>query len=147
MAKVLVVYHSHTGNTGEMAKAVCEGTKSVAGVEVILKKATEANANDLLGCDAVGFGSPTCFGYMAGGLKDFFDRILGDALGKVDGKPYVAFGSCGRGGGEAVASIKGICSSFKMKQVSEGVVATRKPSPEVLAQCQELGKKLAAAKS
>ncbi len=145
MAKVLVVYHSFTGNTEEMAKAVCEGVKSVAGGEVTLKKAAEAGANDLLGCDAVGLGSLTCFGYMAGGLKDFFERIMKDTMGKVEGKPYVAFGSTGRGGKEGIESINKICSSYKMKQVGEDVVATRKPTPEVLAECRELGKKLATA--
>jgi len=148
MAKVLIVYHSHTGSTGEMAKAVCQGAKSVAGVETTLKKAVEANADDLLGCDAVGFGSPVCFGYMAGGLKDFFDRIiLGGARGKVNEKPYIAFSSAGRGGKEAIESIDKVCTVFKMKQIGEGVVATSKPTPEVLAECQELGKKLAAATS
>ena len=147
MAKVLIVYHSHTGNTEEMAKAVSEGAKSVAGVETTLKKAREANADDLLGCDAVGFGSPNCFGYMSGGLKDFFDRILGGARGKVNEKPYIAFSSAGRGGKEAIESIDKICTVFKMKQIGEGVVATGKPTPEILAECQELGKKLAAATS
>ena len=147
MAKVLIVYHSHTGNTEEMAKAVCQGAKAVAGVETTVKKAAEASANDLLDCDAVGFGSPNCFGYMAGALKDFFDRILGGARGKVNEKPYIAFSSAGRGGKEAIESINKICAAFQMKQIAEGVVAMGKPTPEVLAECQELGKRLAVAKA
>ena len=39
MAKVLVVYHSGTGNTKAMAQAVAEGVKEVAGVEAVLKEA------------------------------------------------------------------------------------------------------------
>ena len=147
MAKVLVIYHSHTGNTEEMAKAVCQGAKSVAGVETTLKKAVEADVNDLLGCDAVGFGAPVCFGSMAGGLKDFFERTLPGAGGKVDGKPYIAFGSAGGGGKEAIESIDKICAAFKVKRIADGVVVTGKPTPEVLAKCEELGKKLATAKA
>jgi flavorubredoxin len=84
---------------------------------------------------------------MAGGLKDFFDRILGDARGKVNEKPYVAFSSAGVGGKEAIESIDRICTVFKMKRIGEGVVATGKPTSEVLAECQELGKKLAMTKA
>jgi flavorubredoxin len=84
---------------------------------------------------------------MAGGLKDFFDRILGDARGKVNEKPYIAFSSAGMGGKEAIESIDRICAAFKMKRIAEGVVATGKPTPQVLAGCQELGKKLAMAKA
>jgi len=36
MAKVLVVYHSQSGNTEEMAKAVARGAKAVVGIEVVL---------------------------------------------------------------------------------------------------------------
>ena len=76
MAKVLIVYHSQTGNTEEMAQAVAEGARSVPGTEVILKRAFDATVDDLIGCDAVAFGTSTNFGYISGGLKDFFDRSL-----------------------------------------------------------------------
>jgi NAD(P)H dehydrogenase (quinone) len=36
--KVLVAYHSLSGNTKQMAEAVAEGVKSVAGAEVLLKQ-------------------------------------------------------------------------------------------------------------
>ncbi len=74
MAKVLVVYYSGTGNTRAMAEAVAEGAKEVAGVEVILKEAEQASVNDLVTVDAVAFGSPTYFSYMAGVLKALFDK-------------------------------------------------------------------------
>ena len=38
MAKILIVYHSQTGNTEKMAHAVAEGAHGIEGVEVILKK-------------------------------------------------------------------------------------------------------------
>lgn len=74
MAKVLVVYHSGTGNTRTMAEAVAEGAKEVVGVEIILKEAEEASVNDLVAADAIAFGSPTYFSYMAGVLKALFDK-------------------------------------------------------------------------
>jgi len=46
MAKVLFVYHTQTGNTEKLALAVKEGMES-SGIDVILKKASEANLEDL----------------------------------------------------------------------------------------------------
>ncbi len=74
MAKVLIVYHTLSGNTEKMAKAFADGAKSVQGTDVVIKKAFDATLEDLLGCDAVAFGSADYFSYIAGALKDFFDR-------------------------------------------------------------------------
>ena len=80
-----------------MAKAVYEGALS-SGATVVLKKAPEATSNDLLDCDAAVFCTPNYFSYMAGTMKDFFDRSLYAVRGKVDNKPYAAVSSHGGGG-------------------------------------------------
>lgn len=142
MAKLLVIYHSQTGNTEAMAKAVYKGASS-AGATVSLRKAADATSEDLLACDAVAFGSPVYFGYMAGGLKDFFDRVWLTIRDSVVNKPYTAFGSAGSGGRQALDSIDRVCNSFRLKKAFGGVIATGKPASDVLEQCKELGKKLA----
>ena len=48
MFKILIVYHSQSGNTKAAAEAVARGAKRVAGTEVIVKKALEADLSDLL---------------------------------------------------------------------------------------------------
>ena len=141
MAKVLIVYCTRTGNTEEMAKAIEQGAKTV-GAEVVRKKATEVEPADFLDCGAVAFGSPTNFGYMAGALKEIFDSILHNIRKQVVGLPYATFGSGQRGTAKVLEVIEGICQSLQLKKTGEGVIATGKPSAEVLAQCQELGKKL-----
>ncbi len=142
MAKVLIVYHSQSGNTEAMAKAVFEGARA-AGATVILKKAPDANASDITDCDIVAIGTPNYFGYMAGLVKDFFDRVWGTVRDKMANKPYVTFGSKGGGGAQALESVERICDGLKMTRFAQGVMATRKPTDESLAECRELGKKLA----
>ena len=141
MAKVLIIYHSQSGNTEAMAKAVSEGAKS-AKATVVLKKAAEANAEDILACDIVAFGTPNYFGYMSGMVKDYFDRVWATVRDKVGNKPYVVFGSKGGGGSQAVDTVERICDGMKMAKFAQSVLATRKPTDEVLAECKELGKKL-----
>ncbi len=142
MAKVLIVYHSQSGNTEEMAKTVADAAKA-AGATVTLKKAADANANDLMACDIVAIGTPNYFGYMAGMVKDFFDRVWATVREKLANKPYVTFGSKGGGGAQAIETVERILDGFKMVKAADTVLATRKPSDEVIAQCRELGKKIA----
>ena len=142
MAKVLIIYHSHTGNTEAMAKAVYEGA-SAAEATVTMKKAADATDDDLLGCDAVAFGTPNYFSYMAGTMKIFFDRAWLTIQHSVVNKPYTAFGSAGSGKRKALDSIDRVCKDFRLKKAFKGVITKDKPSSDVLEKCKELGKKLA----
>ena len=142
MKKILIVYHSQSGNTGAMAKAIAEGA-GAAGAEVILKKAVDAVDTDLLNCDVVAIGTPNYFGYMAGMVKDFFDRVWITVREKLTDKPYVVFGSYGGGGRQAIDTVEGICNGLRMKLVTESLAIQRQPTAENLAACKELGKKLA----
>jgi len=146
MGKVLVIYHTLSGNTEKMANAVAEGAKSVAGTEVVVKKALDATLDDLTGCDGVAFGSADYFSYIAGAVKDFFDRTFYPSRGKVDGKSCIAFGTGGGGGDTVVGVLERICfNAFKLKKIASSVSAGGKISDSDLKECKEAGKKLAEA--
>lgn len=142
MSKILIIYHSQSGNTEKMAKAIREGAVS-SGATVTLKKALDANADDLLNCDAVIFGTANYFNYMAGAVKDFFDRTFFTLRGKVDGKPYATFGSYGGGKDAAINTLDKLCDGLGLKKSAESVGAQREPSSEALEQCKALGAKMA----
>ena len=108
MTKVLVLYYSSYGHTEQVANAVAEGARGVAGVEVSVKRVPEltphevaekshykldqaapvAEPNELADYDAIVFGTPTRYGNMAAQMKNFIDQTgalwFGDKLvGKV----------------------------------------------------------------
>jgi len=143
MIKILIVYHSQTVHTKQMADAVYEGAKAIEGVEVILKKAAEATLDDLLTCDGFACGTPENFGYMSGMIKDFFDRTYGEAQDKVFRKPFVVFISAGNDGSGALRAIERIALGYKFKTVFTPVIAKGKITEEILEQCRELGGTLA----
>jgi NAD(P)H dehydrogenase (quinone) len=72
--KVLVTYHSLSGNTERMAEAVVDGVKSVPGTEALLKRVGKVTADDLFSADAVVVGSPVYWSNMSGEVKAFFDN-------------------------------------------------------------------------
>lgn len=115
--KVLVVYYSLFGNTYQMAKAVVEGAKRVAGCEVLLRRVAElmpqeiidqnermkeaqeaqrdvpvVTLDELAEADGYVFGSPTRYGNMCAQLKNFLDQTGGLwTQGKTIGKPAGVF--------------------------------------------------------
>lgn len=143
MAKILIVYHSQTGNTKKMADAVAAGARSIEDVEVILKKAPEATTEDLLSADGLAIGTPEIFGYMSGMVKDFFDRTYYAAHEKVLRKPFVIFISAGNDGSGALRAVERIALGYKFKTVFAPVIAKGKITQGILDQCFELGATIA----
>ncbi len=129
MAKVLIVYHSLSGNT-TAAEAVAEGVEE-AGGKAVIKEGLKTGPEDLINCDALAAGTPDYFSYMAGGLKDFFDRSFYPTQDKVTDKPCGIFVTHG-GGGKAVDSMKNICKSFKFKMVGAPVLAKGRPDKNAI---------------
>jgi len=144
MAKVLVVYHSGTGNTKAMAQAVAEGVKEVPGVEALLKEAHQVSVSDLVSADAVAFGSPTYFSYMAGNVKAIFDNAY-VSRSQLRGKPFVAFASGGGGEVKSVQSIESVAASCGLRKVCEGVAVGGMPTESECQDCRKLGDTLAKA--
>jgi len=86
MARLLVVHHSPTASMEALTDAVLAGAgdDAVEGVEVVVRPALEATAEDVLAADGILLGTPANFGYMSGALKHFFDTTflhVGGALG------------------------------------------------------------------
>ena len=144
MPMILVIYHSQSGNTRAAARLVAEGARSVRGAKVKIKKALNATTEDLLACDGLAVGTPDYFSYMAGGVKDFFDRTFYPTKGQVTDKPCAIFVTHG-GGGRAVDSLERMCQTFNFKKVDESVLVQGSPGPEEREALKGLGEALARA--
>lgn len=72
--KILVTYHSLSGNTERMAEAVVAGAKSVSGTQIVFKRVGQVTAEDLFSADALVVGSPVYWSNMSGEVKTFFDN-------------------------------------------------------------------------
>ena len=144
--EILVIYHSQTGHTKEMAEAVARGAGSIEKVKVMLKRAAEADLEDLLSCHGLAIGSPENFGYMAGMVKDFFDRTYEAARERrsIFKKPYVLFISAGNDGTGASMHIERICRGYPFKKVYEPVICRGEVDRDDLNRCEELGQLIAA---
>ncbi|MEZ5097486.1 MAG: flavodoxin family protein [Nocardioides sp.] len=97
--RLLVVHHSPTTGTRALTDSVVAGAHDelITGVEVVVRAALEATAEDVLAAQGLVLGTTANFGYMSGALKHFFDSTfhrVGGALAP-DGTP-AAGGAGGR---------------------------------------------------
>jgi multimeric flavodoxin WrbA len=145
MADILIIFHSQTGNTEKLARAVAQGVEETTKARAVLKRAVDTAAQDLKNCSAVVICSPEYFGYMAGAVKDFFDRtyeeLKDDAA--VHKKPFTIVISAGNDGSFALSHIQRICKGYRLKEVQKPIVCKGRVTEEMLARCVELGSTIA----
>jgi NAD(P)H-dependent FMN reductase len=96
LRRLLVVHHSPTYTVRSLTDAVVAGAHddAISGVEVVVREALAATADDVLSADGYVFGTTANFGYMSGALKHFFDTIFLEAGGALsdDGSASAAAG-------------------------------------------------------
>jgi|TARA_B110000902_G_C14245247_1_gene564008 multimeric flavodoxin WrbA len=141
---LLIIYHSQSGNTGQMAEAVLRGCQEEAEVETRLVRAFDAGLEDLRWADGLLFGTPENFGTMSGALKDFFDRTYYPAEPYQLNLPYALFISAGNDGSGAVRDIDRIAKGYPLRKIGEPLIAKGDISPQHLEQCNEFGQAMAA---
>ena len=129
-----------------MADAVIAGAthEDVSGVEVRIKSALEADADDLLWADGFILGTPENFGYMSGAMKYFLDRVYYRCENKLNGKPFALFVRAGNDGSGAISSMRRILTGLGVREVQEPVLIVGELDEQRLADCENLGLTLAA---
>ena len=143
MKTLLIVYHTGGVKTAQMAEAVERGARSETSVNVVVKRCADAGPEDVLAADGLILGTPENFGYMSGMMKDFLERVFYDCEGKIEGRPWALFVSAGQDGSGAITSVERIVTGLRLRKVREPILALREVTPEILAQCEELGATLA----
>ncbi len=153
--KLLVVYHSMTGGTAQMAQALLAGAATESGVATRLLRAGEAGPADVLAADGYVFATPENLAAVSGVMKDFFDRCYYPALDQINGRPYASLICAGSDGQNAARQIARIATGWRLRAVAEVlIVCTHAQTPEqILApkqitdadldRCRELGTALA----
>jgi multimeric flavodoxin WrbA len=142
--RILIVYASQSGGAARMADAVERGALAEPGAQVRTLHGTLAGLDDLLWCDALALVTPENFGYMAGAVKDFFDRTFYPAQERVRRLPYAVLVKAGHDGTFAAAAVERIARGYGFEPVAEPILVVGELREEQLARCEELGQLLAA---
>jgi len=149
MASLLIVYHSMTGGSRQMAEAAADGAR--AEILTRLKPAAEAGPDDLLAASGFVFCAPENLAAIAGVMKDFFDRCYYPVLGRIEGRAYAQMVCAGSDGQNAARQTVRIATGWRLREVQPPlIICTHAQTPEAilaekvipetnLTQCRDLG--------
>ena len=154
MTDLLIVYHTRTDGSRQMAQAAADAAGAECAVAV--KQADETQPDDLLGAKGYLFCAPENLAALSGAMKDFFDRCYYPVLGRIEGRAYALMICAGSDGANAARQAARIAQGWRLRAVQEPlIVCTHAQSPErILAdktipegdldRCRELGAALGA---
>ena len=155
MKTLLIVYHSMTGGTLQMAQAAAAGARTESALHVSLLRAADAQATDVLDASGFIFATPENLAAISGKMKDFFDRTYYAVLDRLNGKPYAALICAGSDGRSAAQQIERIATGWRLKpiadpiivcthaQTAEEILRPKHIAEQELKPCEDLGATLA----
>ncbi len=154
MTQLLIVYHSRTGGTRQMADAAAEGARGE--IETLLLEADDATPDHLKAAGGYLFCAPENLAALSGEMKEFFDRCYYPVLGQLEGRPYAQMICAGSDGENAARQLARIATGWRLKEVqppliicthaqTEAEILAAKTIPDSeLQTCRDLGAALGA---
>ena len=140
LLRLLVLYYSQTGNTEKMARAVEEGAKSVAGVNVELRYF--ARPEELAEAGGIILGMPTYHHDMGIDMKRLLEEVAVKGI-DLKGKVGAAFGSYGWSGEAPRMLLEVLKNKFEMETIEPPLLIKYAPDEKGLEECRKLGKAVA----
>lgn len=122
MKQLLIIFHSITGASEQIARAVAQGARTEPEIEVILRQAQHVQPEHLLSASGYVFVAPEMLGSLSGVMKDFFDRTFYQVLDELNGRPYAAVICAGSDGQGAVRQLEKIAVGWRLKKVAESKI-------------------------
>lgn len=155
MPRLLIIYHSRTGGSRQMAEAAHQAALGEL-EDTVLKRAEDTTPDDILAAEGYLFCAPENLAALSGPMKDMFDRCYYPVLGQIEGRAYGLMICAGSDGESAVRQAARIAKGWRLREVQEpliicthaqtpeAILAEKHLTPEQLAPCREMGAALAA---
>lgn len=144
MKSLLIVYHSQSGASAKLARAVWRGALGVEEVDTLVLRAWDAGLQALQDADGLLLIAAENSGALSGGMKAFLDRTFYPAIANDLVIPYAFVCSAGNDGRGAVKQLQRIMSGYPFPQASEPLILRGEVSEEHLGAARELGSAFAA---
>ncbi|MGO2879504.1 MAG: flavodoxin family protein [Halomonas sp.] len=144
--KLLIIAHAPSENTQKMLEAVVHGASHPDVEKVVVTSLTplETQPDDILSADAIILGTTENLGYMAGLVKDVFDRCYYACLDKTEGLPFAFYIRAGHDGTGTQRGIESITTGLRWRLIQEPLICRGDFQSGFIEQCEELGLSVAA---
>ncbi|RUR30729.1 flavodoxin family protein [Vreelandella nanhaiensis] len=144
--KLLIIAHAPSENTQKMLEAVINGASNpdVKNVEVRSLTPLETQPNDINSANAIILGTTENLGYMAGLMKDVFDRCYYPCQEKTEGLPFAFYVRAGHDGTGTRRAIESITMGLRWRLVQDPLICRGDFQAAFIDRCEELGLAMAA---
>ena len=142
MKSILIVYHSQSGSSAQLARAASEGAKAELRVNCL--RAWDACTDDLAGADGLLLVAAENSGSLSGGMKDFLDRSFYPAIERGLVLPYALILSAGNDGRGAQQQAQRILSGYPFPAATEPLILRGEINAAHLSDSKALGQAFAA---
>ncbi|MDN6134374.1 MAG: flavodoxin [Brevibacterium sp.] len=146
MVSILLVHHSPSQATSEIAEAALTGLRmpELGAVDVTVRPALEAKTADVLAADAFVLGTTANFGYISGALKHFCDTTYDDVREPTAGRQFSYWIHGGYDTTGAETAMKQITTGLGWKLAFDPLIVTGEVTEDHLASATELAATVAA---
>ena len=139
-----IIYHSQSGSCARLALEAFAGAIQEEGFETRLIRALDSSVTELSNASGLLLITSENSGYLAGGMKEFLDRIFYPAIRDSLVLPYALLISAGNDGREAARQAQRILSGIPLKAVMEPLVIRGELTDNSCRRAQDFGLTMAA---
>jgi hypothetical protein len=143
---LLIIGHVPSPNTRALRDAVEHGALSLGAEGIVVRALSpfDTGVDDVLAADAVVLGTTENLGYMAGAMKDFFDRCYCGVIEEKQGLPYALYIRAGLDGTGTRRGVETIVTGLRWRAVNEPLLLKGEWDEGFVEPCRELGMLMAA---
>lgn len=143
---LLVISHAPSPNTRRLLDAVIRGAshEDIDNIDVRHLAPLDTQPEDIQSAQALIIGTTENLGYMAGLIKDVFDRCYYPCLEVTQGLPFCFYVRAGHDGTGTRRAIESISTGLRWRLVQEPLICRGEFSEAFVTQCEELGMSMAA---
>ena len=143
---LLIVAHCPSENLCRLRDALITGaTRSQVDIRCLFSAPLDSGADEASSADAIVLLTPENLGYMAGAMKDWFDRIYYPLLDSKQGLPCVAIIRAGHDGTGTRRAIETITTGLRWRFIQEPITLRGEWQPNWTEEMEELGEAIAVA--
>lgn len=144
--KLLLISHAPSKNTKRMRDAVIRGANDdeISGIDITSISPLDTGPGDIIASQAIIIGTTENLGYMAGLIKDVFDRCYYPCLHKTEGLPFAFYVRAGNDGTGTRRAIESIATGLSWRLVQEPLICRGDFTEKFVSQSENLGLTMAA---
>lgn len=144
MKSLLIVYHSQSGASAQLARAAWCGAQAEPEIRVTVRRAWDAGTADLSQADGLLLVMAENSGALSGAMKDFLDRTFYPGIDRGLVLPCALLVSAGNDGRGAVRQAQRILSGYPFPAAAEPLILRGEVTSAHLNSSEELGQAFAA---